>query len=118
MGGAAKQLDKLEEKARTSELAAPEFRAAGAMKRDYGQKRNVDTSEGYLAGKEEKAKEEAEATAAKDAANAKAAADAAAEAAVQKGQQAQVETLKRKGRRAAILTSASGVSDQLGNPGA
>jgi hypothetical protein len=113
MTGAAKALDKIEEKVSPIDPLGP-----GAMKKKYGDKRGVDTSEGYAAGKEKKMEQEAEATAAKDAADAKAAADAAAEAAVQKGQQSQADALKRKGRRAAILTSGQGVADPLGVPGA
>lgn len=118
MGGATKALDKIEEKAIKNPLADPGVRMAGKMKQEYGEKRDVDTSEGYAAGKEKKAIEKADEAAAKEAADAKAAAASAAEAAVQKGQEAQREALKRKGRRAAILTSGQGVADQLGVPGA
>src|SRR5687767_15957544 len=94
MSGAAKTLDKLEEKVRPIDPIGP-----GAIKKKYGDKRDVDTSEGYAAGKEKKAIEGADAAAAKATADAKAASDAAAEAAVQKGQDAQADALKRKGRR-------------------
>lgn len=112
MGGVAKTLDKVEEKVSPIDPIGP-----GAMKKKYGDKRGVDTSEGYAAGKENKMETQAEAAAAKATADAKAAADAAAEAAVQKGQEAEREALKKKGRRASIMTSSQGVTNPLGVPG-
>lgn len=65
---------------------------------------------------------EAQDRAANDQAKANAAAEAAAlaneQAALVKGQESQREALKRKGRRASILTSPTGIQDQpLGVPG-
>ena|SRR5688500_2191212 len=106
MTGVAKTMDKVEAKLPGDPHAA--------LKKKYGDKRDVDTSEGYAAGKEKKASEGLDAANAKATADAKAAADAAAEAAVQKGQEAEREAIKKKGRRASIMNSSQGVADPLG----
>lgn len=109
MTGVAKTLDKVEAKLPGDPHAQ--------VKKKYGDKRDVDTDEGYAKGKEKKAIEQADIAAAKATADAKAAADAAAEAAVQKGQEAERDELKKKGRRASIMTSSQGVTNPLGVPG-
>ena len=123
MSGVAKTLDKGEDKGRknlwvpgTEILAAP-----AETKRQYADKRGFETDgEGYAGAKEKHEIKEAEkaaaAATAKAEADAKAKSDSELAAATEKSHAAQRQALKRKGRRASILTSSQG-TDQLGLPG-
>lgn len=75
----------------------------------------------YLDQREEGKIKAANERAAADQIKADAAAQAAAlaneQAALEKGQESQVQALKRKGRRASILSSPAGIPDKLGIPG-
>lgn len=117
MTGVARTLDKAEESARRNPLADPGMRIAGSLKHAYGDHRDIKTGEGFYAGQEAKAADEANKKIADDKAQAAAAQAATEAAALAKNQESQVEALKRKGRRASILTSAQGVTDPLGVPG-
>lgn len=122
MSGMAKTLDKYEEKSIENPLADPGVRLMGKTKQEYGERQDVNTSEkgneGFYAGKKKKKSDEALAKEQRDAAEAKAARTAAEAASLEKGQESQRQGLKRKGRRASILTSPQGVvDDQLGIPG-
>lgn len=66
----------------------------------------------------QKKQAEAERSQAEEAAAAKAKSEADAAAVLEKSQESQRSAIKRKGRRASILTSGLGVRDQLGVPGA
>ena len=123
MTGAARTLDKVEQKATRNPAADFAVQGAGRTKREYGRKHGIDTSEGYYAGKEQHETEEAAKQAADEAAAAEAEQRKAAEErdrlATEAGHKAQREALKRKGRRASILTGPGGVDDnRLGNVGA
>lgn len=116
--GLAKTLDKAEEKARKSPLASPEFRLAGAIKHEYGQRQDINTNDvGYATAKQKHEEQQQAKQIEDDKAAAQAAQAADAAAALEKSQASQRNALKRKGRRAAILTSSQGVVDPLGVPG-
>lgn len=132
MTGAARTLDKVEEKARVhnrgsrnlsmSNPLISEAAKFGEAKRKHGQSKDMDTSEGWYAGKEKADKESAEKQAAADTQAAEQAQRAAAEArdkaATEASHEAQRKALKRKGRRASILTGPGGVDEnKLGNVG-
>lgn len=118
MTGAAKTLDKIEEKARKNPLADPGARIAGTVKQKYGESHDIDTSGvGYAGAKQAHEADIQTKQIESDQAAAKAAQDATAAAALEKSQQSQVDALKRKGRRASIMTSTQGVGSPLGVPG-
>ena len=118
MTGAARTLDRFEEKSRGT-FWDP---GPGNVKHEFGKRKGIDTSEGYFAGHEkadeQSALNQAEADKAKATAEAQAAQAAADAAALEKNQASQREAIKCKGRRASIMTSAQGVVDPLGVPGA
>jgi hypothetical protein len=111
MSGVAKTLDKIEENAVKNPLADPGVRSAGKLKQKYGDKRGVDTSEGYAQGKEDKeiaAAEAANVAAAQAAEEARQAArnipkadDDASKTAAKK---AYANQRRRSGRMSTILT--------------
>jgi hypothetical protein len=139
MTGAAKAIDRQEEKFRSRNRSIAEkthissagramagdplaaVGEAGELKRKYGQHNDIDTSQGYSAGKQAHevavAQKQAEEDQARADAEAKAESDAAAAAALEKSHASQRDALKRKGRRASILTSPQGLADPLGLPG-
>lgn len=130
MSGVAKTIDKAEQdsyedtkKRKGLNPLTDQFASSGYLKKKYGEKHDIETSEGgYSAAKKKHESEEAAKKAADDqaaaTAQAQAAQAAAAEAALQKSQESQKAALKRKGRRASILTSSQGAGDPLGVPGA
>ena len=119
MTGAAKFIDKNEERARKNPFAPPLARIGGQTKHDYGKHNDIDTTHGgFTAGKEARAEESAAKHEAADLAEQntlKAQQDAAAETAREQATKAQ---LLKRGRRSSILTSGRGVpSEGLGNTG-
>lgn len=126
MTGAAKFVDKSEEKARQklqdnrASPAAPVaiFPALAAQSKEmYGHHNDIDTKDvGYSQGKADAAKADQNEKIAADQAKAQAEREAADLQVQQAREKAQKDALARKGRRASILTSASGApGDQLGS---
>jgi hypothetical protein len=109
MGNVAKTLHKFEAK------ADPLF--GGAVQKAYGKHRGVDTGNGYEAGKEQKFKDEAGKQAKEQADAAVEAARVAEESVTNAKHDSQVNALKRKGRRALILTDPTESENQLGSTG-
>lgn len=122
MTGAVRTLEREEERARQDEgtgLFAPSnVKMMGRWKHAYGKKHEYDTTDvGYTQAKENKAARDAMDERQKQM-DAEAAAKLEGDMKVQAArEESQMASLKRRGRRASILTSGRGVEDQLGAAG-